>query len=212
MLGTCGNMGTHIPMKGQRFTMCFQVSHICHIGINRQHIITILISMDVINVGLRDVLTINVPQSWEFFWVHNCLKSVHQSLHLKLHTCTYPTPQNCAPWITNLLSCSILIFFTVFQIILFFQITCKLLKVHVCYFFLMYLLLVEKENHNKTSDYLTVIHLVGSLSIILMLINMVIVVLNFVVTSTNIMSYNLLFDLRFMVVVFSLTFLILFSY
>jgi hypothetical protein len=76
----------------------------------------------------------------------------------------------------------------------------------------MYLLLVEKDNHNMTSDYLKVIHLVGSLSMILMLINTIIVMLNYVVTSTNIMSYNLLFDLRFMVVIFSLAFLIPFSY
>jgi len=72
----------------------------------------------------------------------------------------------------------------------------------------MYLLLVEKDNHNMTSDYLKVIHVVGSLSIIRMLINKVIVLLNYVVTSTNIVSYNLLFDVRFMVVIFSLSFLI----
>jgi hypothetical protein len=72
----------------------------------------------------------------------------------------------------------------------------------------MYLLLVEKDNHNMTSDYLKEIHLVGSLSIILMSINNVIVLLNYVVTSTNIVSYNLLYDLRFMVVIFSLAFLI----
>jgi hypothetical protein len=129
-------MGTHIPMKGQRFTMCFQVSHLCHIGINRQHIITILISMDVINVGLRDVLTINVPQSWEFFWVHNFLKSVHQSLHLKFHTCTYPEPSPYTPKLCILNNQPLelfkyFLFFTMFQIILFFQSFCTLLKVHL---------------------------------------------------------------------------------
>jgi hypothetical protein len=72
----------------------------------------------------------------------------------------------------------------------------------------MYLLLVEKDNHNMTSDYLKEIHLVGSLNIILMSINNVIVLSNYVVTSTNIVSYNLLYDLRFMVVIFSLAFLI----
>jgi len=43
-----------------------------------------------------------------------------------------------------------------------------------------------------TSDYLKVIHLVGSLGMILMLINMVIVVLKNVITSISIVSYNLL--------------------